>query len=115
MPIPEYKHVDGERVKLTDAEKREIQKRREQNRPSLSEAQEERIEEIKERAEEILTKTDWYIIREQDSGESVPQSVIDHRAEVRSMSDKFESDVTDLDTVSEVIDYSFQYPEPPEA
>lgn len=82
--------------------------------PTLSEAQSNQIDRIKERANSVLSETDWYVARQQETGESIPQSVIDHRAEVRSLSDQFESDVNALESVSEVQNYSFEYPEPPE-
>jgi hypothetical protein len=82
--------------------------------PTLSEAQGNKIDAIKERANTVLSETDWYIIRKQETGESIPQSVIDHRAKVRSLSDKFETDVNKLESVSGVQDYTFDYPESPE-
>lgn len=82
--------------------------------PSLSKAQSAKIDQIKTDAKDVLKHTDWYIVRKQETGESIPQSVIDHRAEVRSLSDQFESDVNALESVSEVQNYSFDYPEPPE-
>lgn len=84
------------------------------SRPTLSEAKSNRIARVKERANNVLAKTDWYVIRKQETGESIPQSVIDHRAKVRSLSDQFESDVNALESVSEVQAYSFEYPDPPE-
>lgn len=83
--------------------------------PTLSEAQENKGGRIKERANSVLSETDWYVVRKQETGESIPQSVTDHRAKVRSLSDEFESDVNALESVSEVQAYSFEYPEPPES
>jgi len=82
--------------------------------PTLSDAKSNEIDRIKERANSVLSKTDWYIIRKQETGESIPQSVIEHRAEVRSQSDHFESDVNALESVSEIREYSFDFPDPPE-
>lgn len=82
--------------------------------PTLSKSQENKIGAIKERADNVLSETDWYVIRKQETGESIPQSVIDHRAKVRSLSEDFESDVNALESASEVLNYSFEYPEPPE-
>lgn len=81
---------------------------------SLSEAQSLKINEIKDEANNVLIETDWYVTRKQETGESIPQSVIDHRAEVRSLSDQFESEVNNFNSVSDVLDYSFSYPNPPE-
>lgn len=81
---------------------------------TVSEAKSNKITQIKEQANSILSETDWYVVRKQETGEPIPQSVIDHRAKVRSLSDEFESDVTALESVSEVQEYSFEYPDPPE-
>lgn len=82
--------------------------------PPLSEAKERENDRIKERANRVLSETDWYVVRKQETGESIPTSVIDHRSEVRSLSDEFESDVNDLGSVKDVLNYQFDYPEPPE-
>jgi len=82
--------------------------------PTLAKAQEHKINEIKERAYKVLSETDWYVVRNQETGESIPQSVADHRAEVRLLSNDFESDVNELESISRVQNYSFTYPEPPE-
>jgi hypothetical protein len=83
--------------------------------PTLSEAQSAKIDQIKSDANDVLEGTDWYVVREQETGESIPQSVSDHRSKIRSLSDKFESDVNALDTVSDVQNYDYSYPDPPEA
>jgi len=82
--------------------------------PKLSEAKAQRIQEINDRAYEVLSGTDWYIVRKQETGKAVPQDVLDHRADVRSKSDTFKSDVNALESASEVQEFSFDYPEPPE-
>lgn len=115
MAEPEVRIVDGERIKLSDSEKQEIQKRWESNRQSLSETKQQRVKEIKERAKEALSETDWYVTREQETGEATPQDVLDHRADVRSKSDTFEQEVNALETVEQVLNYEYSFPEPPEA
>jgi len=82
--------------------------------PTLPEAKAQRIQEINDRAYEVLSRTDWYIVRKQETGEAVPQDVLDHRSQVRSDSGTFESDVNALESVSKVQEYSFDYPNPPE-
>jgi len=81
---------------------------------TLSEAQSDKVDQIKSDANDVLEHTDWYVVRKQETGESIPQSVLDHRSKVRSLSDKFESEVNALESVSEVQDYSHTYPDPPE-
>lgn len=81
--------------------------------PTLSEAQSERIAEIKEQANAVLKETDWYVIRKQETGEAIPQDVLDHRSTVRSKSGTFEQEVNDLGTVEDVLNYTFTFPDPP--
>lgn len=114
MAEPEVRVVDGERIKLSDSEKQEIQKRWESNRQSLSETKQQRVKEIKERAKEVLSETDWYITREQETGEAIPQDVLDHRSQVRTDSDTFESEVNALESVEDVLNYEYSYPDPPQ-
>jgi len=105
------KIVDGERVELSESE---LQNWKDSN-PTLEEARNSKIDRIKEQANNVLSETDWCVVRQQETDESIPQSVIDHRADVRTLSDQFESDVNTLNNVSEVQEYSFEYPDPPEA
>lgn len=107
--MTKYQIIDGEREEMDQEEVESISSSR-----SLTKAKKDRINQIKENAQHILSETDWYVVRKQETDESIPQSVIDHRAEVRSLSDQFESDVNALESVSEVRDYAFEYPKPPE-
>lgn len=80
---------------------------------SLQEAKSRRISQIKEQAREILEKTDWYVVRENETGESIPQNILDHRSTVRSQSETFEQEVANLGSVGEVLNYEYQFPSPP--
>jgi len=80
---------------------------------TLAEAQSDKIQEIKDRAYEVLSETDWYISRKQETGEAIPQDVLDHRPQVRADSDTFEQEVNNLTTVEEVLNYDYNFPEPP--
>jgi len=80
---------------------------------TLTEAQSDKIQEIKDRAYEVLEETDWYVVREQETGETIPQDVLDHRSQVRSDSDSFEQDVNGLETVEDVLNYGYSFPKPP--
>jgi len=79
----------------------------------LSDAKKQKINEVKDRANEILSKTDWYIIRKQETGEAIPQNVLDHRSKVRSESDTFEQEINNLSSVSNVFSYKFSFDSPP--
>lgn len=110
MTDTKTKLVDGQRKELTDEEIKQIESRK----PELSEVQTQCIQEIKNRAYEVLSETDWYITRKQETGEAIPQDVLDHRSQVRSDSDAFEQDVNNLETVEGVLNYEYSFPEPSE-
>jgi len=80
---------------------------------TLKEAKSDKIQEIKDRAYEVLSETDWDISRKQETGEAIPQDVLDHRPQVRADSDTFEQEVNNLTTVEEVLNYDYNFPEPP--
>lgn len=81
---------------------------------SISNAKAEKISEIKNRAYAILSQTDWYIIRSKETGEAIPKDVREHRSQVRANSDSFEQEINNLQTVEEVLNYEYSFPEPPE-
>lgn len=62
-----------------------------------------KIAELKNIASNKLFQTDWYIIRNSDSGEEVPQEIKDSRADIRSKSDTIEAEINALNSKKEVI------------
>lgn len=80
---------------------------------TLDEAKNKRINEVKQNAQSILSETDWYVTREQETGKATPQDVLYHRSTVRSKSDTFEQDINDLGTVENVLNYEYSFPNPP--
>ena len=50
-----------------------------------------------------LSQTDWYIIREADSGEATPQYIKDSRAALRSQSNDLEAQINALTTKKSVV------------
>ena len=52
------------------------------------------IRQVKARAQNELSKTDWYIIRKADTDEAVPSAVATHRAAVRSKQASMETAIT---------------------
>ena len=59
--------------------------------------------ELKSKVRSALSQTDWYIIRESDSGEATPQSIKDERAELRALSNAIEADINALTTKKELL------------
>ena len=53
-----------------------------------------------------LANTDWYIIREADSGKSTPQKIKDDRAAIRLKGDKIKKEINALTTKKEIITYT---------
>ena len=52
------------------------------------------IQDIKKKAANILTETDWYITRKADAGIAVPSSITTHRAAVRTRAASQETQIT---------------------
>jgi hypothetical protein len=101
---PEYNHLTEElseiklidRVYTYDVIEKEITE-------TLEELKEQKINKLKYIAEKKLSQTDWYIIREADSGESTPQSIKTERAALRTKSHLIEAEINALTTKKSVV------------
>lgn len=79
--------------------------------PPLAEAQAERIAGIKREAYDLLAPFDWYVIRQQEAGESIPLAVANYRAAVRMAADQAEHVVTAMTDTVAILDYTVAWPE----
>lgn len=70
---------------------------------TLSELKANKIVELKTKISIKLSETDWYIIREADSGVLTPQDVKDARAALRTQSDIIEAEINALSTKKAVV------------
>lgn len=70
---------------------------------SLAELKENKIAELKSLAASKLSETDWYIIREADSGEATPDSIRGERAAIRTESDELVNKINSLKSKKEVV------------
>ncbi len=70
---------------------------------TLAELKSKRIVELKMLVGSKLSITDWYIIREADSGEATPQSIKNERAALRTKSDTIEAEINALNTKKAVV------------
>jgi len=70
---------------------------------TLAELKANKVSQLKSIASRELSQTDWYIIREADSGEATPQSIKDERAELRTKSDSIEAEINALSTKKAVV------------
>jgi hypothetical protein len=62
-----------------------------------------KVLELKNLVANKLSLTDWYIVREADSGEPTPQSIKDERAALRTQSNDKEAEINALTTKKEVV------------
>ena len=70
---------------------------------TVAELKEQKISNLKHLIGSELAKTDWYIIRESDSGEATPQSIKDERAALRTQSNDIEAQINALTTKKSVV------------
>ena len=70
---------------------------------TLAELKANKIANLKHSIGSQLAKTDWYIIREADSGEATPQSIKDGRAALRNQSNDIEAQINALTTKKSVV------------
>ena len=58
------------------------------------------IAQTKTTASNLLNKTDWYIIRNMDSGKAIPSKIKEYRKNVRVAADTIETKIKDCETLS---------------
>ena len=90
-------HLDGD-VYTYDVVDKEIPQ-------TLAELKEQKIANLKSIIGSQLSKTDWYIIREADSGEATPSDVRGERAALRTESDSKEAEINALKSKKAVLTY----------
>ena len=74
---------------------------------SLADLKAQQINNFKGQIGSKLAATDWYIIRNADSGVEVPSDITDARAALRTQSDNVENEINDLTTKAAVMSYDF--------
>ncbi len=72
---------------------------------TLAELKTQKIDNLKNLIESQLEKTDWFVIRQMDSGEIAPQEIIDIRAELRTQSNTIGAEIKALTTKKAVLTY----------
>ncbi len=72
---------------------------------TLAELKANKVSQLKSIVGSQLSATDWYIIREADSGEVTPQSIKDDRAALRAESNAIEADINALTTKKAVASF----------
>jgi len=72
---------------------------------TLAELKTQKISNLKHLIGSQLEKTDWFVIRQMDSGEITPQEVIDSRAELRTQSNTIGAEIKALTTKKAVLTF----------
>jgi len=72
---------------------------------SLAELKEQQIKNLKYSANIKLQQTDWYIIRNQESGEAIPESITTQRQEIRDLVTDNENQINALTTKKAVMSF----------
>jgi uncharacterized protein (UPF0297 family) len=70
---------------------------------TLAELKEKKINQLKSIIGDMLSKTDWYVIRQADAGTDIPQDIKDDRAALRTASDLIEAEINSLTTKEAVV------------
>lgn len=73
--------------------------------PTLEELKAEKIKQVKRHAHNLLSETDWYVIRFQETGEEIPEHILAERQQIREWSDMAEQEILTLSTIEEVKNY----------
>ena len=72
---------------------------------TLAELKTQKINNLKHSIGSQLSKTDWYVIREADSGEATPTNIRGERAELRTQSDSIEAEIKALTNKKAVLTF----------
>ena len=70
---------------------------------TVAELKEQKVSELKMMVGGKLSQTDWYIIREADSGEATPSEIRGERAALRTQNDSIEAEINALTTKKAVV------------
>ena len=72
---------------------------------TVAELKEQKIANLKASANSKLAETDWYIIRNADTGDEVPSDITDARAAIRTSVATKESEINAKTTKAQVVQY----------
>ena len=72
---------------------------------TVAELKEQKIANLKASANSKLSETDWYIIRNADTGDAIPSDITDARAAIRTSVATKESEINAKTTKAQVVQY----------
>ena len=78
-------------------------------RYTLQELRDLRISEIKDSAHSLLEPTDWYIVRNAETGDPIPSEVSTRRVEIRTISNDAETTLNSETDYQAIIDYQVDW------
>ena len=61
---------------------------------------------LKDKTNEILSETDWYIVRAYETGDPAPQDIVNYRADIRAVCNTKEAELLGLSTAEELNSFS---------
>jgi len=71
-----------------------------------------KIQEVKKKAGQLLSVTDWYVIRNADTSVGIPENIATERTDIRDKADAAEAEILALETIAEVLKYQIVLVEP---
>lgn len=75
---------------------------------TLEELKAEKIQQVKRQAYNLLKETDWYIVRQQETGKEIPQDVLNERQSIRNQAEVIEQEISELETKEELRNYQIE-------
>lgn len=77
--------------------------------PTIEELKEQKIQQVKQQAYDLLKETDWYVARQQETGKEIPADVANMRISIRQKSNVMEQEIEELETTEDVQSYTINY------
>lgn len=71
---------------------------------TLSSAKETKIREIKQQAYQLLSLSDWMVVRAAEGGTNIPEEWSSYRSGIRAESDQYVSQINSATTIEEIIE-----------
>ena len=75
---------------------------------TIDELKERQIEDVKSRAHQYLSKTDWYVLRKTEHDTAIPDNIIAERKDIKDKVIQAETDINALSAVKEIFEYTIQ-------
>ncbi len=77
--------------------------------PTLEEAKNRKVTQIKQQAGSKLSQTDWYVTRQVETGKSIPEGIVTERELIRNRSNELEAEVMAIEVLREVLVFEVIY------